>query len=527
MTNVGQALHVMAKDLRESRVVLGVYLAITGLVTLAAVKPGWMNAGTGSSAGVLLLPVFGMIVVASFVQGDSPIRPDAFWASRPLNPSAVLAAKVMLTIAIVLAIPVIGQLAALLVRRAGSGVLADAVATSAWTYTKWLAIAFVAAAMTKDLKSFLLTVGTIPLILLALIAWTITRSHGTAVGFLIGSRTDYYASWSLILAGAAACAALLLYLYRTHDARPRTWAAGLTAVFLLVQTPATRPPRAEVTAVEQNIVRTTFTVDMSPFTGRGQNGLADHSIQLTPDSLPRLQRLALVSGIAILRGRSGETTQQVLDRTRFATFFPEHALTDVTWLNERPSVKSIGLALKETDSVRSMIGNGGIADVQVDGRMLVRVPGPSDTLELREGSSIARNGSIVSISRWHFLNGEAELVLTQSSVPANYDPFESNGGQAEFALVNDRRHEAVVLNHRSGGNAGGWLVLPGVQTSSGEQTYQNDTPFSRTGIQGESISDDWFREAHLVISHWVSVGSYPIHAENANPRRPPPPPPRP
>ncbi len=522
MTSFRQALHVMGKDLRESRYVLGAYLAITALATLAAVKPDWLNAGTGTSAGVLLLPVVGMIVVASLVQGDSPTRADAFWASRPLNPSAVLAAKIMLTIAIVVAIPLLGQIAALVARQTDSGILTETVAVSAWTYTKWLTVAFLAAAMTRDLKTFVLTIAAVPLIILALIAWTITRSRGTAVGFLIGSRTDYYASWSVIAAGAAGCAALLLYLYRTRDARPRTWVAGLACVFLIMQTPGERPPRAEVTDTQAPVARTTFTIATARFIGRSQSGKPVYPLELTADSVPQLQRLTLVSGSAIVRGRSGSTAHQILDRSRFglSLWSTAHALTDVTWLRERAiRVGSIAFGLDETDSLRSIV-NDGVADVQIDGRILVRIPGPADTLELRPGSSVARNGSTVTISKWSFADGGATLLLAESSLPANFDPFWSRGDQTEFALVNERRHEAVVLNNQGGGSTGGWLVLPGVQVSTGELTYK--TPLSRPEEDSTMITDDWFRDAHLVISHWVSLGSYPIHAENSNPTQPPP-----
>jgi hypothetical protein len=57
----------------------------------------------------------------------------------------------------------------------------------------------------------------------------------------------------------------------------------------------------------------------------------------------------------------------------------------------------------------------------------------------------------------------------------------------------------------------GWLVLPGTQTMS--TTVQLETPMEHTGVRAASIDDDWFRDARLVITHWVPKGSYPVHSD--------------
>jgi hypothetical protein len=179
--------------------------------------------------------------------------------------------------------------------------------------------------------------------------------------------------------------------------------------------------------------------------------------------------------------------------------------------------------LVETDSLMKII-DGGIASLTIDGRVLVRVPGPADTLDLRVGSSVSRNGTKMVLSKLTVSRGQATLVFKTSSVPAQFDlgyPFSMNGEEVEFALLNASRHEAVALQSQGGGGAsGGWLVLPGVQVSSGEHTLENQVLPRQPDFPDARIPDEWFNGARLVISHWVPVGSYPIHAENVHPTQP-------
>lgn len=530
MTNVRQSLHVMAKDLRESRLPLGLFAAITTIATATAVKPGWVEHISDSSIIVLLLPLFGMIVVASFVQGDSPTRADAFWASRPLNPAAVLAAKVTLTLGVVFAIPLMGQLAALLAHHAEADVVRGAMAESAWEYAKWLLIALVVAAVTRDLKSFLVTIAVIPVAAIALILWTFTASQrvtpgsaSSATGSAVRTAARHWGSWGLIALGVIGCAALLVYLYRTRDTRPRTWVAAFVVLFLIELTPGPALPRAGIPDSDATVQRTTFAVDMDHLNGYSSGNAAHYALQLTPDSLPPLQRLSILRGIAQFRGNNGNVVTQPLDQARVDMTHTVHALKGLKWLSDRQSNdRIIGTGVVETDSLRSVFDSG-LAHLTVDGRVLVRVPGPADTVELRVGSTISRGGTTAVVSNWAFARGKAMLTFRISSLPAEFSGFQSSSTEedVEFSLVNEARSEAVALSPRGGSSSGGWLVLPGVQISTGEQKFETVESYTRPGIADAPIPDAWFRGACLVISHWVPVGSYPIHVENANPSQPP------
>src|SRR5262249_21976741 len=97
--------------------------------------------------------IAGMVVVAMLVQADSPVRPDAFWATRPLSPLAVLSAKVMLTFAFIVGIPLVGQAIALRMNGANASDLANYLPGGVLTYGLWLFAAFVVASYTRDLKT--------------------------------------------------------------------------------------------------------------------------------------------------------------------------------------------------------------------------------------------------------------------------------------------------------------------------------------------------------------------------------------
>lgn len=526
MTNFRQTLHVMVKDIREHQVVIVIYLGVVALTTVTAAARGGDTGFPTSLLLVALLEVLGMIVAASFVQSDSPTRADAFWASRPFDPSAILGAKFLETALIVLVVPVTGELIALIAHHAEAGILFRAAATTGWAYATWLIVAFLSAAMTRDIKSFIMTIATVPILLVALVVWTAARAHSTDQEPALRSAAQYATSWCLIFLGALGSAALLTYLYRTRDARPRTWVAGLACVFLLAQSPGRTLTRAEASDAVPNTPRTTFRVSTGTTSNNGANEVR-YGINVSPDSLPPMQRLALLNGVVTLRGRAGSTVKQAVDNPFLNLAFSARPIDGVTWLGHDLPISGAGVGVTRTDSLRAIV-EGGITDVRIDGRILVRVPGRADTLNLRVGATVARNGTSMTISKLDFSGGEPTLELAVSSVPEAVDPTGpySMDDQTDFSLVNGARREAVALMRRGGGHSFGWLVLAGIQVSAGEEQLGRQF-MRRPGVSDEPLRDDWFDGARLVITHWVPAGSYTIHAENAKPSQFPPAPPRP
>ena len=99
MNWLAQVWHIAKKDVLQLRWLLGVQVLATGMALAAAVSPSFHLGEpifTSTDSGVVLpmaILFLGILISVLVVQTDSPSRSDAFWASRPLHPLAVLTAK--------------------------------------------------------------------------------------------------------------------------------------------------------------------------------------------------------------------------------------------------------------------------------------------------------------------------------------------------------------------------------------------------------------------------------------------------
>ena len=145
MTWIAQLGHVVAKDVRQARWILLVYGLVVIGVTISSLHA--MEATRlPASAFAAVIVLFGMVIVAWLVQDDSPFRADAFWASRPFYPSAVLGAKGLIAIVFIVGVPAIGQGIALASNNVGGRFIAPMVLESVEIYALWLLAAMVTAA---------------------------------------------------------------------------------------------------------------------------------------------------------------------------------------------------------------------------------------------------------------------------------------------------------------------------------------------------------------------------------------------
>jgi hypothetical protein len=507
MTKFAQVRHVMMKDLRESRWLLAVYLGLVALATAYSVE----LKGFGDSAfgfQMLLVVLIGMIVAASLVQADSPIRVDAHWATQPLYPSAVLGAKFALAAILLIGVPAVGQVAGLLARHVAVRDVPGALGTETMTYARWILTAMVIGAITRDLRSVIIVFVGVPVLLVVISLWGAgTQSQPARAIHYAGLMTAI-----IELVFVAACVALLAYLYRSRDARPLTWVAGFVAVMIGFVSVTPEPTGADVD-LPASLSRTAVRLDLEPG-GSTFNGVPQLSFGLWIDSLPAAQQLQFVDGFMVLHGRDGTVLRVPFGRSRSGYDFQAHATSRVTWLGEtQPSRRGVHSAVPVTDSVRRLLESG-IASVGLDGRVLVSTPDFADTVPLNVGSTIEHRGERTRLTKWTYGLGRASVSLNSLAVvlqPKPSVPFSAGQWELEYSLVNEVRHEAVALQSRGGSSQMGWLVLPGTQTMS--TTVQLETPMEHTGVRAASIDDDWFRDARLVITHWVPKGSYPVHSD--------------
>ena len=470
---------------------------------------------------MLLVVLFGMIVVASFVQGDSPIRADAHWATRPIYPSAVLGAKCALAVIVVIGVPAIGQLAGLLVRHVAVRDLPGALGAEALEYGRWLLIALVVGALTRHLHGFIVALVAIPVWYILIMIWGDSRTDTQAARSIHGVAFEVLLVLAL-LTFVVGSAALLIHLYGTRDSRPRTWIAGVVVACAGLVAGNAAPTAADIN-LPAGISHTTPRLWFEPFSGT-VNGVPQLNFRLTVDSLPAGQRLQLFDGIIALHVRDRAPLQLSIGGSARIVHIQDHATTRVRWLGEReerhPTIGSV--AVPDTGSAMQA-KDPGITSVGLDGRLRVSVPDFADTVPLRVGFILEHSGERTRIVKWTYGLGQASILLSTATVLLSTEPKEPqalrqpfDGNNVEYALVNEARREAVVLELNGGGTQNGWLVLPGTQTSSASIWLR--TP-AQHGVLREvpPIDDEWFRGARLVITHWVPKGSYRVHSETAVP----------
>jgi hypothetical protein len=517
MTGLAQVGHIVRKDLLEHRWALIVYAALVAVATISALSPDGPSA---ISSGLImpLVVLFGMIETASLVQGDSPVRSDAFWASRPLDPHAVFAAKILTIVVILIGIPLAGQLGALAAHDISPMDLPAATVESAWAYWKWLLFALVVGAMTRDLKTFVVALMIVPAVLVPVTIWAAANGKSAVnIGEPVSETVRAWPAWVMMVVGVTGGVALVWHLYRSRDARPWTWVAGV--VLLMCASQATGPlPDAYARELNRARIRqsASFRVEKGMLTS--MNGVPQFSAMLTLDSLPNRQRLTLFDPVLTVIDRAGDSVRIVLRDARRDIGLKSHAIEHVTWLGSAATTSwGVGLQTPWTDTLRA-VDRTGLASLGVEGRMLVRVPGSADTLELRNGTVLARRGMTMRVSGWNFGNGQASLKLAIAETVSGFEQADSDfpgDDNTEYALVNESRHEAMQLETVGGSGNNGFLVLPGAHLK--ESTASLVTRTGRTFHEELAITDDWFAGARLVVAHWVAAGSYPVRVQTTVP----------
>jgi len=146
-----QVLHVVRKDLLLTRWYVAASVGVIAVLTRVAIERGAEFDGMWNTL-VLLTAVTGICLA---VQNDSPHEPQTFWTTRPLNATAVAAAKVLEVILTVLVVRAVTHIVAgVLAGETGSS-LPGVLAGRNWLLPGAVAGAAVIAALTTDVRSFL------------------------------------------------------------------------------------------------------------------------------------------------------------------------------------------------------------------------------------------------------------------------------------------------------------------------------------------------------------------------------------
>ncbi|HSQ29203.1 MAG TPA: hypothetical protein VLN49_05095 [Gemmatimonadaceae bacterium] len=504
MRTLSQVRHVLAKDVRQQLWSLLAYAALVALATMHILAWPGMRRDIFEMLTVFVV-MGGMVVVAQFVQADSPVRVDALWASRPLAPWAVLLEKFVAAALIVLALALIGQFIGLRTLDVPAGMMPGLLVESARQYGLWLLVAMVIAGLTVDLRSFVVALVALPIILLVV-----------AETFFSNFDTGSAGSWVPIVLGAiAVCGsvALLARVYRTRTAPRAIWVgafviAGCAFASILgsrtgeaaVFEPAALLPHPSVTAAIAGLDQIASVRYMR--------------LILDAADAPESTRFSVVSAELLVHLRDGREIHipaLPAGASSIGVHWSRPALGQgVTWIARTgaPTQRS-EYAVPVDDAQRAAIG-AGIASAELRGQMWVATSQVKGTFPLEIGARVAHNATRIDIEHWSHSGGDVALQLRMASIPRDQPPANvavliGAMSSQEFALLNERRHEAIALDQRGTSGGGTPMVLPGTnvedrELSLGLATYPTETR--------PALDDDWFRSARLVQIDWVPRGSY-------------------
>jgi len=498
MTWIGEVAHVAWKDVRQQRWLLVAYVALVALATIRAARYATVGGSSSPfSATMPLVVLLGCILGALIVQGDSPTRADAFWLSRPFRSSAMLAAK-LLVVGVVIALPLVGEaigLAAFDVPGRDAPLLLLACLTS---FGMWLLISVLLGSLTSDLRSF---VAAFAGLLIAI---------GILTGFLLSSTSIVLGPMRCTFAtpGAVAAALGVLTLVLLYQQRGWRWLAwvttGLTSAGALLTIFAT-----PFVASESGAPITVGPLAASVDNQRSLVGEQDHlaftiTAPQAPDSLTSEFFVERVT--AELADGSMVSLPQVQPYSRLHT--ADIPVASVTWLrhNFAPPMKAmVNLTREEQRAL-----NQGVRDYVLTGRVVILRAHVLGTMPLRLGSQLNSDGSQTRIAYLDRLSRDVKLEVRSLGVDApeyRSASFLMNNDRFTFALVNARAGQGLVLAQNGSGMGSDWLVLPG--TAVTQSTFQLQSGIrSARGEQDVDLSDEWYRDASLVVARWETLGSY-------------------
>lgn len=217
MTRAQQVVHVIRKDLLMLRWYALALAATVATLTAMAIKRGPEFDSTWGFF-VVLASVVGTCLA---IQSDAPCDTRAFWASRPVSPETVAAAKLVDVLLIVMVVHLVATMV-LTLSRQNAMQLPALISDRVWLLPGLVASAAALAALTTDLRSFLVAAVVVSVVLAMMISWTILLLHPRAMD----SRDTLELFFFVLTAGS------MFVVFKTYRTRSRV--LGAISAFLVV-----------------------------------------------------------------------------------------------------------------------------------------------------------------------------------------------------------------------------------------------------------------------------------------------------
>jgi ABC-type transport system involved in multi-copper enzyme maturation permease subunit len=554
-------LHILRKDLRRLRWLLIVW-AVIFIVHVALVAIGSATAGATLAATVVLrevdvlLPLVQTLMlallVARLVHEEPLVGLNAFWLTRPYSRGALLTAKLLFIVAVMVLVPLVADVATMTVFKVGVRAQLAAVPTFASSHVIWALGLCVVAVLTPSLATFVMTIiGTVMAIVVLVLLLI-------AISFAVGETTTYYEYEGPMLGDPTpglirtimfigVALGVIAYQYRHRRVRV---AAAVAVVGLLASTilptfwpwPFLRPQPLEPPAWTRNVaaaqvrVHPRFALDIAEdFSGTGQP--PKRRVHAVVELIGKPADV-MVQGIGVngtlrlddgttLRSRQNQSFSREEGTTEGIVLAPSEspahaALGSIEILNDverRTENWAALLSLTQEEHARHK-GKTGRFEATLRfhlDRTFVRA-----ALPVRAGATVNDGLSRIEVVRAQPIDGGYRLVVRHWRVV----PVTESAGfeRFQFFLRNRRLGNAVHLGEElswsgsfAGGSHGGRILsaaLPGWSFGSSAnsgffvQTQALQFPWRiQGGVVGLArLNPEWFDEAELVVLQTAYAG---------------------
>jgi hypothetical protein len=519
MTWGGEVAHIMRKDARELRWVIGGYLTVVLFGTVNAL--GWLGTRHSFEGGMLLVVATGMLLLASLVQADSPTRPDAFWASHPHRPLAVMFAKLVLA-AIVIVVPaLVGQYAALSVLAVTGATAARLLGAAMLIYAAWLLATLVISAITPDIRTFILVLIATPIALILAAnlfipkAPTMSMSAGAGVGT------------------AAFLAALIFVavLYRTRDTRRRTWIVAFLVVACTAYTVVAASPDTTVVAdpLSSPAHKAALHFERGPL-GHVPGGNATIlEVRVAVDSAPHGERIEFTPTIATIQLVDGKHFSVSIHNGSMLVTEPDVPVGGGISLSPRAQAPGrISVFTLQLPAEQSALATKDVSSVTVEGNIISTAATIVGSLALERGATAVRPGIRVDVDEVRTPpNAQVELHVRAISNGATLLSDLSGRSLLDAVLVDETHRTAQLLFPLGSQGTSGAMVLPASEVHNEVMQFgtapagearplptPDGTSSSSTGALAASananLDPTWLRTHRLTVLQWVKRGDYPV-----------------
>lgn len=469
---LNEAVHVARKDVRHARALLVVYAIIAAIALLAAMALPVQSDNTTllTGSGLVLLFV-GMIMGASAIQADSPTQSNAFWASRPFHPTAMLGAKILYCAIVIVGIPLVAELTGLAHFQASTATILGDLARSSAIYGVLLLATIVIASLTSDLRGFIVAALAVLIGIVGIVAVVMIsniQSHFGAISIDFGRVSSWGVNVVALLGGLA----LLIWLYRRRDVSRVAWIGAVivvgACVDLLLDIGASQPD-VHVSKIAGNAPPIVF--DQATISPR-PSGPPALRLQFALPTPEAMRRVGLTVREVDVRLRDGSVVHAQPNREPMTFDTPASLLpAGVQPFGSQSRARTIGTTVGFFEEDRARLDRVGIASVDVKATVDISQAEQIATGTFGESTSKTVAGTRVEIVRDPASRFTIE-VLTASVENARgiMNPSTS------VVLVNQQQREGLVLDSQRYAVTSSWMVLPGAPLWNDRVTFNTLRP---------------------------------------------------